>query len=159
MRVALQDTTLPKGGGPNGDQPVGVPKGTPIGYSTLVMQRREDIYPPVHSGFAPHLDFVPERWDKWTPKSWTCVAHHTTIVNPANGVLDRYVPFNGGPRICIGQQFALTEMAYTIVRIFQRYSTLENRMLGVEPGLKSDIVLAPAKGVHVAFSNPSSTEK
>lgn len=132
VRLALKDTTLPHGGGPNGDQPIGVPKGTPIGYSTLIMQRREDIYPSVHSGFAPHTDYEPDRWDGWTPKSWT------------------YIPFNGGPRICVGQQFALTEMAYTLVRIFQRYSALELRMEG-EPGLKSDIVLSPARGVKVAF--------
>ncbi|KAF2101995.1 cytochrome P450 52A5 [Rhizodiscina lignyota] len=141
VRVALHDTTIPRGGGPNGDEPVGVPKDTPIAYSTLVMQRREDIYPPESSGFAPAREFVPERWDSWTPKSWT------------------YVPFNGGPRICIGQQFALTEMGYTLVRIFQRYSRLESTRPGQAPGLKSDIVLSPAAGVHVAFWEASSTEK
>jgi len=142
VRVALRDCTLPRGGGPNGDQPVGIPKDTPIGYSTLVMQRREDIYPPENSGFPPILEFVPERWDHWTPKSWT------------------YVPFNGGPRICIGQQFALTEMSYTIVRIFQRYSRTQSTMAnGEHPGLKSDIVLAPHKGVHVAFWEASADEK
>lgn len=86
VRVALRDTTLPHGGGPNGDEPIGVLKDTPIGYSTLVMQRREDVYPPPSSGFPHYLSFVPERWDGWTPKSWT------------------YIPFNGGPRICIGQR-------------------------------------------------------
>jgi cytochrome P450 len=91
VRMALTDTTLPTGGGPDGRQPIGIPKNTPIGYSTLVMQRRPDLYPPPESGFPPVDKFVPERWDGWTPKSWT------------------YIPFNGGPRICIGQQFALTE--------------------------------------------------
>lgn len=86
VRVALQDTTLPRGGGPTGDEPIGVLKDTPIGYSTLVLQRRDDIYPPSSSGFPEYLSFVPERWDSWTPKSWT------------------YIPFNGGPRICIGQR-------------------------------------------------------
>jgi cytochrome P450 len=71
LRVALRDTTLPHGGGPNGDQPVGVLDGTMVGYSTLLMQRREDLYPSVGAGFPPILDFVPERWDEWTPKSWT----------------------------------------------------------------------------------------
>lgn len=86
VRIALKDTTLPHGGGPNGDEPIAVLKDTPIGYSTLVMQRREDIYPPSSSGFPHYMSFVPERWESWTPKAWT------------------YIPFNGGPRICIGQR-------------------------------------------------------
>jgi len=62
----------------------------------------------------------------------------------------RYIPFNGGPRICIGQQFALTEMAYTVIRILQRYERVENRM-AAPPEYKADIVLQPADGVHIAF--------
>jgi cytochrome P450 len=62
-----------------------------------------------------------------------------------------YIPFNGGPRICIGQQFALTEMGYTLVRLFQQFETVENRMGGEFPGMHADIVLQPAKVVKVAF--------
>jgi hypothetical protein len=69
--MALKNTTLPRGGGPDGMSPIGVLKDTPIGYSTLVMQRREDLYPPTTSGFAPIDKFVPERWDHWQPKHWT----------------------------------------------------------------------------------------
>jgi cytochrome P450 len=65
-------------------------------------------------------------------------------------IQNRYIPFNGGPRICIGQQFALTEMGYTLVRIFQRYPVVESRMDHL-PGMRSDIVLIPANGVKVAF--------
>lgn len=133
VRLALKDTTLPTGGGPDGNQPIGILEGTPIGYSTLVLQRREDLYPPPSPSFPPVSAFAPDRWDSWTPKSWT------------------YVPFNGGPRICIGQQFALTEMAYTLVRIFQRFEKVENRMGGVDPGLHADIVLQPAREIKVVF--------
>lgn len=133
VRISLKDTTLPTGGGKDGRQPIGILKGTPIGYSTLVMQRRVDLYPPLESGFPPVDKFVPERWNGWTPRSWV------------------YVPFNGGPRICIGQQFALTEMGYTLVRLFQRFERVENKMNGVEPGLHADIVLQPAKEVKVVF--------
>ncbi|CAK4032168.1 related to n-alkane-inducible cytochrome P450 [Lecanosticta acicola] len=132
VRVALKDTTLPHGGGPDGTDPIGITEGTPIAYSTFILQRREDIYPPQSSGFPDHLKFVPERWDGWTPKSWT------------------YIPFNGGPRICIGQQFALTEMAYSVTRILQTFERVEDRNQSF-PGTKTDIVLQPANGVHVAF--------
>jgi len=71
VREALHDTTLPRGGGPDGMEPVGVLKGTPVGYSTLAMQRRPDLYPPQSSGFPPIDEFVPERWYNWTPKAWT----------------------------------------------------------------------------------------
>lgn len=137
VRVALADTTLPRGGGPDGSQPLAVLKDTPIGYSTLILQHRPDIYPAQHpASNAPFRDpreFDPSRWDGWTPRSWT------------------YVPFNGGPRICIGQQFALTEMAYTVVRILQTFGRVEDRSGGEFPGWRTDIVLQPAKGVRVAF--------
>jgi cytochrome P450 len=133
VRFALTDTTLPTGGGKDGLQPIGVLKGTAVAYSTLVMQRRAEIYPHPSTGFPAVDKFVPERWENWTPKAWT------------------YIPFNGGPRICIGQQFALTEMGYTLVRLLQRYERIENRMGGVHPGLQADIVLQPVRPVKVAF--------
>lgn len=132
VRVALQDTTLPRGGGKDGTEPIAVAKDTPIGYSTLILHQREDVYPPASATFAHHMTFSPERWDTWTPKAWT------------------YIPFNGGPRICIGQQFALTEMAYTVVRILQRFERVESRQ-DYEPMFRSDITLQPARGVRVAF--------
>lgn len=58
------------------------------------MHRRKEIYPPVSEKFADSSVFSPERWQNWQPKAW------------------QYLPFNGGPRICVGQNFALTEMAY-----------------------------------------------
>ena len=78
VRMALRDCTLPRGGGKDGSQPVGVLKDTPIGYSTLVMQRRADIYPDPSTGFPDKDTFVPERWDDWSPKHWTYV----TILPP-----------------------------------------------------------------------------
>jgi cytochrome P450 len=62
-------------------------------------------------------DFVPERWEKRRP-----------------GTNWQYVPFNGGPRICIGQQFALTEAGYVLVRMLQRYDIIE----GLDVDVKRD---------------------
>ena len=36
-----------------------------------------------------------------------------------------YLPFNGGPRVCLGLDFGLTEAAYTIVRLLQSFPTLK----------------------------------
>ncbi|KAF7548372.1 hypothetical protein G7Z17_g7095 [Cylindrodendrum hubeiense] len=136
VRLALKDTTLPRGGGPDGTEPLAVLKDTPIAYSTLVMQRRADLYPPVSDKFAHPDVFSPERWEHWHPKP------------------HEYIPFNAGPRICIGQQFALTEMSYVLCRMFQRYEKVVSYMHDVDGGipmLKADIVLSPGQGVRVAF--------
>jgi cytochrome P450 len=142
-RAALRDTTLPHGGGPDGNSPIAILKDTVVNYSTLALQHREDLYPQSmlvgrtqdassEKPFAPYYEFSPDRWDHWTPKSW------------------QYVPFNGGPRICIEQQFALTEMGYTVTRILQHFERLEYRGNG-HPGLHAEIVLAPANPVMVEF--------
>lgn len=136
VRFSLKDTTLPRGGGPDGTQPIAVLKDTPIGYSTLILQRREDLYPAPSEKFRPVDEFSPDRWFDWQPRPW------------------QYVPFNGGPRICIGQQFALTEMGYVLTRLFQRFERVESFMNEVDSGsptLKAEIVLQPGDGVNVAF--------
>jgi cytochrome P450 len=123
---------------------VKVLKDTPIAYSTLVMQRREDLYPPVSDKFAPVDVFSPDRWFHWQPRAW------------------QYIPFNGGPRICIGQQFALTEMSYVLTRLFQRYDRIDNYMAEIDggnPTMKADIVLQPADGVKVAFWEANNSTK
>lgn len=58
---------------------------------------------------------------------------------------------NGGPRICVGQQLALTEMAYTIVRIMQRFERIEKYWPGTEVQFKAEVVLSPLKGVEIGL--------
>ncbi|KAH6850856.1 cytochrome P450 [Chaetomium sp. MPI-CAGE-AT-0009] len=138
LRAALCDTSLPGGVG----QPdIVVLEGDIVVYSTLAMQRRGDLYPEFvggkgekgEEGFPDPAVFCPDRWDGWTPKSWT------------------YVPFNGGPRICVGQNFAMTEMAFTLVRLLQKYERLEYRGDWHAQFHKAEIVGAPGHGVPVAF--------
>ncbi|KAL2863129.1 cytochrome P450 [Aspergillus lucknowensis] len=104
-RTAIKDTVIPVGGGPDGRSPVFVPKGTIVAYSVWAMHRREDFYGPDAE------EFRPERWETLRP-GW------------------EYLPFNGGPRICVGQQYALTEAAYVTTRLAQRYSVIESRDAG-----------------------------
>ncbi|KAL4966001.1 cytochrome P450 [Aspergillus stella-maris] len=103
-REAIRDTVLPLGGGKDGFSPVFVPKGTMIGYNIYAMHRRKDIY-----GQDAEV-FRPERWEDGK-------------LQPRWG----YLPFNGGPRICIGQRYALTEVSYVVVRMAQEFRDLESR--------------------------------
>lgn len=93
-------TTLPRGGGPDGLSPVVLPPDTDVNYSIHVMHRRKDLWGPDAD------EFRPERFQGRKP-GW------------------EFLPFNGGPRICIGQQFALTEASYVVVRLLQRFDTLQ----------------------------------
>ncbi|KAK6859542.1 Cytochrome P450 52A13 [Apiospora arundinis] len=113
LRIALEDTTIRSSSttaqGATAP-PIAVLKDDVIVYSTLSMQRRGNLYPQPRDGgghFADPALFEPERWESWNPRPWT------------------YVPFNGGPRICVGQNFALTEMAYVVVRLLQKYERIE----------------------------------
>jgi cytochrome P450 len=55
--------------------------------------------------------FRPERWETLRP-GW------------------EYLPFNGGPRICLGQQYALAEAGYVTARLAMAFERLESRQPG-----------------------------
>ena len=79
-RVAVRDTTLPRGGGPDGSQPIFIPKGRQVLIATYAMQHRADIWGDDVE------DFVPERWE-------------------GRKVGFEFIPFGAGPRSCLGRKF------------------------------------------------------
>ena len=101
-RMALRDTTLPTGGG-SGNYPIFVRKGDIVTVSFYDLHRRDDFFGP-----DAHL-FRPERWQTLRSTHWS------------------YLPFGGGPRVCPGQNLALTEVGYTIVKLLEVFRTIENR--------------------------------
>lgn len=56
-RASNKDTVLPRGGGPDGKQPILVPKGTSVRWSLYSMHRDKNIYG------SDADEFRPERWD------------------------------------------------------------------------------------------------
>ena len=79
-RMAIRDTTLPRGGGPDGQDPVFVPKGVQILIPTYSMQHREDLWG------ADVDEYKPERWES-RKFGWD------------------FVPFGGGSRHCLGRKY------------------------------------------------------
>lgn len=72
-RRSKVDTTIPRGGGPDGLSPVFIPKGTEVNYNVYVMHRSKELWGPDAN------EFVPERWQ-------------------GRKAGFEYLPFNGGPR-------------------------------------------------------------
>ncbi len=79
-RRATRDTTLPCGGGPDGTGKIFVRKDQQVDYSVYVLHRRKDIWG------EDAEEFNPERWSRGRLNGW------------------EYLPFNRGPRICLGRE-------------------------------------------------------
>ncbi|MCJ1437897.1 hypothetical protein MMC27_007284 [Xylographa pallens] len=108
-RTARKTTFLPTGGGSDGSSPVLIRRGDNVAYCVYAMHRRKDLYGDDAE------EFRPERWDD---KDLPLYRDKTTA---AWG----FLPFNGGPRVCLGQEFGLTEASYAVVRILQRFPVIK----------------------------------
>lgn len=82
VRVATKTTMLPRGGGPDGQSPVLIPRGTGIGYSVYHMHRHTNLYG------ADAASFNPSRWED----------SKLAKIGPG------FMPFHAGPRICLGSK-------------------------------------------------------
>jgi cytochrome P450 len=100
-REAVRDTYLPLGGGPDGKLPMLVRESTQVMYHPFAMHRREDLFGPNPE------EFDPDRWDDLKP-GW------------------EYVPFNGGPRICLGKEFAIVQASYIIIKLVQSFGAISS---------------------------------
>lgn len=133
FRQAIKHTTLPRGGGKNGTDPLFVEKGQVVAYIIIATHRNEKYY-----GKDPDL-FNPDRWnDRNLKPGWA------------------YLPFNGGPRVCLGQQFAITEASYVLVRICQEFPNLYDRDRQPDvypPRMVSQLTNSLADGCWVSFSS------
>ncbi|KAA1472049.1 cytochrome P450 [Dentipellis sp. KUC8613] len=89
-----------------GGKPIYVPAGTKCAYSVMLMHRRADLWGPDATHFDP---------DRFLDKR----LHKYLIPNPFI-----FLPFNGGPRICLGQQFAYNEVSFFIVRLLQAFDSI-----------------------------------
>lgn len=131
-REAVRTTLLPTGGGPEGDKPMLVRKGELVVFSQYVNSRKKNIF-----GFDAY-DFRPERWES----------------GELENIRWAYFPFSGGPRQCLGEDFALMEVSYTIVRILQTFSQIKlpvgepNEPVGSERQ-RLTLVLLSAEGCKV----------
>ncbi|GJJ15855.1 hypothetical protein Clacol_010133 [Clathrus columnatus] len=83
-----------------------VPKGTRVVMNIINMQRHEPYWGP-----DAHI-FDPGRWLDARVQRY--------ISNPFI-----FVPFNGGPRMCLGQQFAYTEASIFLIRLLSRYDRIK----------------------------------
>jgi cytochrome P450 len=89
--------------------PIYVAAQTKCIYSVLLMHRRTDLWGPDALVFDPDR-FLDDRVQKYlTPNPFI------------------FCPFNAGPRICLGQQFAYHEATFFLVRLLQQFTgyTLE----------------------------------
>jgi len=73
-----------------------ISKGGHIYYSPYLTQRMEEY-------FKDPLKFIPERWSEDTLLPYS------------------FITFNGGPRICLGQQMAYVEVKIALIAIFRKY--------------------------------------
>ncbi|KAM7188502.1 cytochrome P450 52A13 [Naviculisporaceae sp. PSN 640] len=132
FRQANVTTILPTGGGPDGQSPMLVRKGELVVFSSYTNSRLKSVFGPDAEKFRP------ERWEtgELGDPGW------------------KYYPFIGGPRRCLGEDFALMEISYTIVRLLQAFPVIElpegepNEPIGTERH-KLTLVLSCADGCRV----------
>ncbi|TDL14786.1 cytochrome P450 monooxygenase pc-1 [Rickenella mellea] len=104
VRDSVNATTFPPTSA--NDKPVYIPARTSIAYSVFLMHRRTDLWGPDALEFDPDR-FLDERLHKYlTPNPFI------------------FLPFNAGPRICLGQQFAYNETSFMLIKLLQSFDAV-----------------------------------
>jgi cytochrome P450 len=108
----------------------GVPAGSPVFMSILLVHHREDLYP---DPFA----FRPERWAGRKPGTY------------------EWIPFGGGTRRCLGAALAMAEQR-VVLRAMARRLDLEADRPEPERAQHRNVTMIPARGARVVIRRRTS---
>jgi cytochrome P450 len=103
----------------------GVPAGSAVTMSILLVHHREDLYPQP-------FDFRPERWLGRKPGTY------------------EWIPFGGGIRRCLGAALAMAEQRVVLTAMARRLD-LEAEDPAPERALHRNVTMIPARGGRVAI--------
>jgi cytochrome P450 len=103
----------------------GLPAGSPVLMSILLIHHREDLYP------RP-FDFLPERWIGRKPGTY------------------EWIPFGGGIRRCLGAALAMAEQRVVLEAMARRLD-LEAEDPAPERALHRNVTMIPARGARVVI--------
>lgn len=131
-RVALRDTTLPRGGGPDGSAPVFVRKGTGVFLNNFPKMRDVQVWGDDIEAFRPN---------RFEGKVLTW----------------EFTPFFGGPRICPAINQVISQSVYLLVRLVLQFEMIENRDDCLEYVEATRMLVESRNGIKVAF-HPANTE-
>ncbi|KAI0888404.1 cytochrome P450 [Annulohypoxylon maeteangense] len=124
VREAIRDTVLPVGGGPDGKGPVAVRKGARVQLGTYYTHRRKDLWGEDAD------EYRPERW-RGRRKGWD------------------FTPFSGGPQVCVGQGYSITQVSYAVARFVMHFDKMEPSPGSNNAKRSWMTVLMPGDGVKV----------
>jgi cytochrome P450 len=110
----------------------GVPKGTPVAASILLLHHREDVYP---DPFA----FRPERWLEQDDACGLRVRKHGPY---------EWIPFGGGTRRCLGSQLAMAEQRVVLETMARRVDLVAASPEPERPKHRN-VTMLPARGARV----------
>ncbi|KAH7926998.1 cytochrome P450 [Leucogyrophana mollusca] len=126
VRESVNATTWPSAD-PT-EKPLYIPAKTSVSYSVFLMHRRKDLWGPDAEDFDPDR-FLDERLHKYlTPRPFI------------------FLPFNAGPRICLGQQFAYNEISFMLIRLLQNFSSMTLAPEAQSPDTRPPADWATAEG-------------
>ncbi|KAG8690868.1 hypothetical protein FRC09_011805 [Ceratobasidium sp. 395] len=142
MRAVLNETLrlfppVPINERSTNDRPVVVPSSS--GPLYIPGPNVQVLYPLVH--MQRRTDLWGEDGEEFDPDRWLDDRVKTFVADPM-----RFVPFNAGPRICLGQQFALNEASFVMTRLVQRFDGFALAMEAAPEGCIPPATWAGAKG-------------
>jgi hypothetical protein len=125
--MSVRDTTLPKGGGPDGDSPVSIPAGTMVNYHIHAVHLREDLCGPEREYLTPiagrkaHLPGVIFHLVVDQRCAWDVSAIYLPI--SAYGLAFQLI-------VTLAEELALNEASYIMVRLLQEFESISSKDAG-----------------------------
>lgn len=147
IRRALDDDILPKGGA---EAETFIPKGTDIFIATWNLHRSPDFWeePEKYNPDRFSVPFENKKDTAW--KGYTPGPPNSAYPNEVHSDF-AFMPFGGGSRKCVGDQFAMMESTVTLAMVLQNFDVaLDSKP--EEVGMRTGATIHTANGLNMKVS-------